>query len=257
MIREFVLWNATKTSSHNFNSNASIITDVSGLGSSFDIVKANNGKSVVGYLKNFEPVTLKINFGVEADAYAKYNDFASFIAENGAQKFILEYKYGNGTTRYADVWFKQLTKSQKTSVGVLEETLTLDRTTYWYVQYDGSVPAYPDGVGITNSVFEGMPVDVQIVAGATGQVEVQLKQGATTISRVSVSINANETLSIYSSLKKIDVTLSGVVTNGYNRTNKTWDSFFVVPKGTYTLTVTSNTSPASAVTYSYRKWGMD
>ncbi|OHE41469.1 MAG: hypothetical protein A2Y16_05365 [Tenericutes bacterium GWF2_57_13] len=249
-MRKFLLWNSAKTSSHDFDVYKSIISEVSGLGTDFEVTTTN--KRVTGFERKYDDVILMINFGVGGNAYGAFKDLTDFIALNGTQKFILEYRMGTRIL-YCDVWIKGLTKSQITAGGVLVERLTLHRSTSWYTIQDGSIPTYPSGIGIENSTFESAPINFTITSPTTGQTELQLKQGTTIIGRISITINANETISILSDEKKITITLGGVVSNGYNRIYRLWDSFMFAPQGTYTLVATI--VPATGtVQYSVKKW---
>jgi len=254
-VRKFILWNGDKTSSFDFNTQNAPVIDVDGLGISY-IVKKSNGR-VVGYERDFDPINLKIYFGVGANAYTCFSDFASFIASNGKSNFILEYQV-DSKTLFTNVWVKKLPKGQKTGFGTIEETLTLERVSNWYTLQSGSIPTSPDGAGIENLVFDDLPINLEFVSTTgVGTVEVSMKQGSTLISKIQLSIQANETIQISAEEKTITVFLSGAESNGYTRTNKTYDSFLIAEKGIYSLSITANTTIPSTVTYSYKKWVLD
>ncbi len=252
-MRKFILWNHNQTSSFDFDVYSCMISEVSGLGSGFSISKSNG--AVVGSEIQFDDVTLKIHFGVDSNAYSRYTDLAGFIAANGKRKFVLEYQF-NGRTLFGDVWFKKLTKSQKTAYRVLEESLTLERASHWYTIHTGPVPTSPDAAGVVNAMDVDLPIDLHFECTGSGTKEVSIKQGSTIISSIVLTININETIDILSDEKRVDVTLAGIVTNGYNRTNKAHDTFPMISQGTYYMCVTGGSAIAN-VTFSYKKWVHD
>lgn len=254
-MRQFKLWNATRTEAFDFAAQGCVITDVTGLGIGFAIGIQNG--AVVEYDKSFDDITLLANFGVKANAYTSFNTFANFIAANGKQKLVLEYAV-NGRTLFADVWMKNLPKTQKTNFNILSEKLVFQRITYWYEVVNGTIPASPGSVTVIN-LLDDIPVNFTINGPVAADFEVQLKDVFNAVvSRIKIlgAIVAEDNLAFDAENKRVSYKDSGagVTVNGYNMVDKTHDTFLVIPRGTYKFQTNSTATP---VAYLYKKWVID
>lgn len=244
-MRKFVLWNYNKTQSFDFNTEHAIISDVTGLGIDYAITKQNG--VVTGFEKSFTDITFLVHFGVNDNPYAVFSEFAGFIGSNGRNKLILEYQ-ANNKTLYCDVWIKTLPKTQKNETGVIAETISFERLTYWYTVVSGTLIT---SATIVNEVFDLMPINLEII-GATSSFVISLSDGSQICT--TRDLIANEKISIDSQSKKVILDTAGVQSNGYNLINKAYNTFLMAAKGTYTLTFTGS---AGQFKYSYNKWVID
>lgn len=134
-MRQFKLFNKDRTVSIDLNSGGILVIDNStGLGNRRDntILNARVRNYLINTANNFQPITLKIVFGVGGkNAYALYNDLMNFIRQHGPEGLVLGYKALKEMI-YTDVALVEATKSNKTNFGVLEETFTFDRLTPFY-----------------------------------------------------------------------------------------------------------------------------
>jgi len=134
-MRQFKLFNKDRTVSFDLNSGGILAIDNStGLGNRRDNIILNTRvrNYLINTANNFQPITLKIVFGVGGkNAYALYNDLMSFIRQHGPEGLVLGYKALKEMI-YTDVALVEATKTNKTNFGVLEETFTFDRLTPFY-----------------------------------------------------------------------------------------------------------------------------
>lgn len=253
-MRQFKLWNYNRTSSFDFRAQGIIITDVAGLGISYSATF--NERAVVTYDREYDPITLLANFGVNANAYTAFTGLANFITTNGKNNLVLEYTV-NGRTLYTDVWLVRMPKSQKTNFNILSETLQFTRTTPWYTLISTELSTTP--LVINNTVLTEIPVNL-IIQGPTTDFTIKLKKvGAINPEseiRLNYQLSGAHILKIYADTKRIDlvITVGNAVTNGYNSVNKAYDSFIMVPPGSYEL---SHTGTAAEVTCTYKGWVID
>ena len=251
-MRQFKLWNASKTESFNFVGQGCIITEVTGLGIAFNPVIQN--KAVVDFESTFEDITLQTIFGINSNPYTVYTNFANFIASNGKAKLILEYAVNNRTL-FCDVWIKSIPKTQMDRFKVISEKITLARLTHWYQIEYGTVPTHPTTVSIQNTLMDDIYVNL-IITGPTGYTfTINLTDGSNIVSKVWLNVVLGESvvLNIDAENKKVTYTNAGISSNGYNYIDHAQDTFIVVPKGTFSLYKTGE----GTVTYSYRKWVID
>ena len=256
-MRKFIIWNELKTSSYDFTSYHSDVIDVKGLGVGFE-VKKTNGK-VSSFITKFDDIILDIIFGLEGNnPYTDYSSLALFLSQNGNKRFVIEYQF-NSKILYADVWLVSLSKSQRDTFQTLNETLTFSRVSHWYSIQSGTVPVSPSAAVIQNYVFDEMPININFhsTSASAGIVEISLKLGMTVVKKISLTIEPNEYIDIDSEYKTIKITLSGFESNGYNRTNKQYDSFMMCPKGEYNILVSGATISLYTVEYSLKKWVYD
>jgi len=247
-MRQFILWNHLKSSSFNFINNNIIVSYPTGLGIGFDVTIENG--LVTSYQRKFDDITFLLHIGVNDNAYTKFKLLADFIALNGKNKFILEYSV-NGRILYADVWVKKLPKTEKNEYGILREKLELTRTSYWYEIVTGTLSSTHEIINNTSD-----DINVNLTINGEGEVgnNITLNNGLEI--RLGQSQSVDESLIIDSENKVVTFISSGVNSNGYNRIDKSKDTFMVVPNGTYTLT--KGTSLWSAIiSYNYKKWVID
>jgi hypothetical protein len=252
-MRQFKLWNASKTQAFDFATNGCIITDVSGLGLGFNVSLVN--RAVVDYESKFENITLLANFGIKSNAYTSFNEFANFIASNGRKNLILEYAV-NGKTVYCDVWIKNIPKSQKTTFNILAEKLEFVRLTYWYQIESGVLPTYPSVINIENGVMEDILVNLTVSGPTSDTFKVALIYGSTVLSEIKLNVvlTLDHVLEIDADNKNVKLINSGIESNGYNLIDHSKDTFIVVPSGAHGLSIYAGTG---TVTYSFKKWVID
>lgn len=254
MVRQFKLWNKQRTNSFDFTTNKCIITDVSGFGISFKSVINNN--TVVDHNREFDEISMLVNFGVGSNAYTSFNQFASFVLNNGINNFVLEYSF-NGRTVYADVWLKRMPKSQKTIYNVLSETILFTRMSHWYQIETGVIPEEPGYVTITNNFFEDILLDIVIFANTSDDFRIVAKDTANEIiSQIIISNQLTDgTLTIMSEEKYVDRFSAGVHSNGYNLISRDGDTFLLLEQGEFRLS--TNQSVTTQPQYTYKKWVID
>lgn len=250
-MRQFKLWNSKRTEAFDFTSSGCLITDVADLGIRFQTTIANS--VVVDYKKEFEDITLKVNFGINTNPYTIFSTFASFVASNGRNPFVLEYSV-NQKTLYTDVWMKQIPKSQKTSFNILTETLVFTRISYWYTIVSGNLTT--TSITINNSVMDDIAVNIIIQGVTSSNFKVVLSKTSTILSEIKLinELSLTQTLIINSEQKTVVLEDSGISSNGYNLINRLTDTFIIVPSGSYTL---STVGTAGLSTFSYKKWVID
>ena len=125
-MRKLKLYNYNKSSFIDFNDKKYLVTDISGLGTKYDLIKFE--KTVHDLEYNFENISLTINFGIDSNAYNDYKRFLDFIISNGKNRFILGYDYGTNE-RFADVYLLNSPKTQKTNYRIITETVIFERIT--------------------------------------------------------------------------------------------------------------------------------
>lgn len=253
-MRQFKLWNSTKTSSFDFTVMKCIISDVSGLGLSFKSVI--NNRTLVDHQREFDEVSLLVNFGVGANAYSTFNSFANFIASNGLNSFVLEYA-ANDRTVYADVWLKRIPKSQKTQFNILSETVQFTRMSHWYQLVTGEVPVSPGYAEIVNDFFEEIKIHLTIRSGTTNDFRVISKDlSGQTVSEIIVPTQILlGTLTLDAEAKYVDRFTGGVHSNGYNLVSREGDTFLILEKGTYRIS--TNNAATNQPLYTFKKWVID
>lgn len=252
-MRQFKLWNKTKTTSFDFTEEGIIITDVAGLGTGYTPTIIDN--VVVSYEKAFDPITLLANFGIKSNAYTAFNNFATFISANGRNSLILEYSV-NGRTVYADVWLTRIPKSQKTNFNILSETLSFTRTSYWYTVEEGEIPASPGYIEVENVVDDNLEITVVVRASTPADFRITARVGTDKIVEIIIPDEINVgTLTSDAERKVVERVNASQTINGYNRISRAGDTFMVLGKGTYRLN--TNLAATNAPLYRYKKWVID
>lgn len=156
-MRKLKLYNYNKTSYIDFDNNKYLVTDISGLGTSYEFKKLD--KAIYDIEHSFENTSLTINFGINSNAYNDYKSFLDFIISNGKKKFILGYDYGLGE-RFTDVYIKNVPKKQKTNFNIITENAVFDRLTPWYEEVEVTSPGdgNPFELDIVNNHIMPIPL---------------------------------------------------------------------------------------------------
>lgn len=159
-MRKLKLYNSNKTSYIDFNNNKYLVTDISGLGTSYEFKKLE--KAIYDIEQSFENIFLTVNFGIKSNAYNDYKSFLDFIASNGKKKFILGYDYGLGE-RFTDVYIKSVPKTQKTNFNVITENVVFERLTPWYEEVEVTSPGdgNPFELDIVNNHIMPIPLKIE------------------------------------------------------------------------------------------------
>lgn len=253
-MRQFKLWNASQTEAFDFTAQGCLITEVSGLGINFNTTI--NNRAVVEYQREFDEITLLANFGINANAYSSYNQFAAFVAANGRNRLIIEYK-ANNRTLYSDVWLKRMPKTQKTNYGLLSEQITFSRLSYWYQLETGTIPAAPSYIQITNDFFEDLMLDIEIRSTTPNDFRIQQKTlGGTIVSQIIIPLQITSgTIALKTEEKTVIREVGGVLTNGYNLVSREGDTFAIIEPGT--IRISTNAAVTNQPVFVYKKWVID
>lgn len=256
-MRKLKIWNYNETICIDLSSNDYLLSEVSGLGTSFSINELNN--IAYGVYPTFDDITMIINYGIKGNSYNTYKEFMNFVISNELKPFILEYDYGTGP-RYSEVYIKQVPKSQKTRFNVLSESVVFKRTTAWFQKVSISSPGngVPYSAIITNDHFMSIPIHLEINHDNESTVyTILVKDSAlNVISRMDIYLKNGCHLVIDSSIKKVyfyNIIDPGIVQNGYDNINHTYDTFIEIDHGTYSIF----DSAGIPLKISYRKWVSD
>lgn len=133
-MRQFILHSYDKSKSFNLNTLSALAVEPQGLGNNFNLSykDSDRGKHLTNVTPSFEAIKLKIYFNADGTTgYGNYKGLMSFLAERGTKEFLFEYSDGV-TDKYADIIFKSNTKTEVDENGLLIETFTFERQTYWY-----------------------------------------------------------------------------------------------------------------------------
>lgn len=263
-MRDFTLYNLDKTKSFNLNENGIIATNPKGLGNSFALSYTENEKNrfLTNMKPNFENITFDIYFNAHGkNGYANYKKLSNFLNLNGKNQVLLEYDDGI-TKKLCRVILKSLPKSEITEDGILMETLTFERQTYWYMEEkatftlssilddaQGGFPlSFPLGFAgeafrkeakFTNEFLEEVPVEVKITGAIEDKIELYvINSDNEIISQIKLLTNCKQGRTIIISSinnKKVTVIEDGVSRNGYDLIDKSAQSFLYLPQGTYRI----------------------
>ena len=230
MIREFKLWNYEMTNNVSFNNDTTygiFASDIKGLGTRYDLKM--HDKEIYDQDLNFEPITMRLNFLVSS--YTKYNNFKTFLYNNGKKPFVLEYMIETNKPRYCDVYVESIPRSEKTNFKILSEVITFTRLTLWYelLTYTASFVATYTTPTITNATFIDCPVIIKHEDNNKFEI---------TVNNDIASLEVLETVDdiIINSQNKTVISSTGV--NLYHVLNKTKDTFLYIPNGNHTITIT-------------------
>lgn len=232
-MRKFKLYNHDRTSFIDLNSKKHLVDEVTGLGFKLRLDKVNN--SVHDFDMEFEDITLRINFGIDGNAYFEYNKVINFIALNGKRKLILEYKYrskGVDEVRYCDLYLKSAPKKQKNTQNIIQETFVFERVSVWYkyIKYSNFV-----NINLNNQYFLDQPVNIKITEIMSPFKLILKKPNNEIVQEIEINETGTFILYIDSENKKIlKETGSGIV-SAYDIVNKNKNSFMQIPPGQYIL----------------------
>lgn len=261
-MREFILYNESKTQFFHLSKNGILVTEPKGLGNSFSTTYHENEKSkYLSNIKNsFEDISFKIYFNADgSNAYANYKNLLMFLNSCGLNTIILEYNDGI-TKKRCNIIIKKLPKSEINEDGLLEETFIFERLTYWYkeekisftlktVLTNETFPMqFPFGfIGqtlekemvVTNDFFEEIPIEIKITGEIEGNItifiadlngnrlqEIELQTGCKTGKVITISSF---------NTKKVLVTEGGKTINGYDLIKKDKQSFLYLKPGKYVI----------------------
>ena len=283
-MRQFKLLSYDETKSFSLFDKSTIVTDVDGLGTNFELTKSEGADRyyISDMYADFDNITFLIYFGVNGNTYKDYNDLLSFIALNGKNKLILEYNV-DGDIKYCDIWLKTAPKTQKDTTGTMNSKFVFERLSPWYTKVtvnfslqleyrevtfplDVPIPfsgtmAVSDFV-INNTFFEDYTLDIIITGPLTHDLTLTLEdQNGTLKSKVVVKkrlkegdwfrINGDENKITYYDSEQL------LTSNGYNDVDHVYDSFIVVPSGKHTLNVDLQGGDTCQITVAYKQFVLD
>ena len=108
-MRQFRLLTHDESKAFSLFGGSTIVTDVGGLGTNLELTKIEGADRyyISEMYADFEDITFTIYFGVQGNTYQDYNNLMSFIALNGKNKLILEYKTDEDSeAKYCDIWLR-------------------------------------------------------------------------------------------------------------------------------------------------------
>lgn len=254
-MREFKLHNANMTASFNLSSSSIKATDVSGLGSSYENIIADQSglrKKMLDKKSNFESITLTIIFGINSNAYTDYANLMNFIVENKKNKFVFEYKVNN-STKYIDVALSKAPKSQKIAGDIISENFEFEKLSPFYSKETQSTTS----LLIENSYFDSILPKIKITS-CTNPVLIKLRRAFDDSIVQTVEINraiASPQYFEVDSENRLIVYFDGVVvSSAYNDLTfgggKT--AFIEIPPGNYYI----ENDQSVSMMIEYKKWVM-
>ncbi len=284
-MRRFYLHTYDRSRTFDLNTASAFASEPSGLGNAFSpsYKESDAGKHLTNVTPSFPPLVFKIYFNADGTSgYMNYKSLLFFLAGCGTSPFILECDDGV-TDKFCDVILKSATKSEKGEDGVFCETFTFERQTYWYEAVAASFDielkndasefplAFPFGfagmtfansVRVSNQFFEAAPIIITIKGYLENPVKIYVKSVSTdeVIAEIQLSrgIADGETVVIDPTVKKITVTdPKGTVTNGYDLTDKTKQSFLYLPKGEYYVSSNITVNDSGSVEISIKRFLFD
>lgn len=261
-MRKFYLHTYDKSHSFDLNNESALASEPSGLGNGFQTSykESDKGRHITNIAPKFEDIKLRIYFNADGtDGYVNYKGLASFLTICGTSKFIFEYDDGV-TDKFCDVVLKSISKSEISAEGIFSESLTLERQTYWYEVIDeefvfsqvNEIPVFPlafpfgfQGMAISseksieNNFFAPAPVLIRISGQITEDLNIYIKDTSNTVlSEICISeeLPDGAVVLIDPATKKITITAAdGTVSNGYEITDKSKQSFLYLPQGKYII----------------------
>ena len=284
-MRKFYLHTYDRTKTFDLNTASAFASEPTGLGNAFSPTykESDKGKHLTNVTPSYPPITMKIYFNADgSDGYVNYKSFAIFLTECGKSLFLLEYNDGV-TDKFCDVILKSITKSEKNNEGVFCETVTLERQTYWYenvettfeIKHNADDISFPlpfpfgfvgmtfsNSIKVTNPFFEPAPVFVTIKGYIENPVRLYVKNAETEkiVAEILLSrgVGSGETVVIDPTSKKITVTDSnGNVSNGYELTDKTKQSFLYLPHGQYFVGSNITANDTGSINISIKRYLFD
>ena len=284
-MRRFLLHTRDRAQTLDLNTAALLATEPRGLGNTFAVAykETDTRRYPTSVTPSFEPISFKIYFNADGgDGYASYKRFCRFLTLCGKRPFLLEYDDGV-TDKLCDVLLRSHTKSEIDEDGVLCETLTLERTSYWYewVQTHFSLETlasaasahpmrFPLGfVGrrvvreltVTNPFFEAAPVRVLLCGGIAHPTELTVTDEngeQVAFLRVMQSVGVGERIVIDPDEKRVThVAADGTETNAYDLTDKRGCSFLWLPQGRHRISCNLTGEDGGRVELSVKRYLLD
>ena len=284
-MRKFKLHTQDRSKSFDLNTASILATEPKGLGNSFSAAykDSEKGKHLTNVTPSFEPIAFKIIFNADgSNGYANYKRLLLFLEWCGTLPFLLEYDDGI-TDKFCDVILKSHTKSEIGADGVFGETFTFERQSYWYEQLSvdftlhkkEAVSAFPlsfplafSGVSfiasekVTNHFYQAAPLIIRISGQISSNVEIYVKEAATNTVVSSLRLTRgkedDESITIDPTTKKITIEgADGSVSNGYDLTDKTKQSFLYLPQGEYYIGANINSDDSGMIEISIKRYLFD
>lgn len=283
-MRRFILHTYDKSNSFDLNGETALATEPQGLGSNFSLSykESEKGKHLTNVTPEFDPITLTIYFNAYGtNGYANYNALLRFLAECGTSLFLLEYNDGI-TDKFCDVVLKSAPKSEINEEGLLVETFSFERQTYWYERVEESFALkatkaedtkfplrFPFGFTgrvfkskykISNPFFVDAPITIRITGAIENKIRLYLMSlDGNTIEEIALDTNNKDgtEILIEPTTKKITITTDGVSTNGYGLTDKTKQSFLYLPQGEYYIGANTTADDEGEIEISIKRYLFD
>lgn len=242
-MRTFKLTSLVTSATFDLQSDGIFVVSPKGLGNSYSLSYVTNEKNK--YLNNvvpsFETIELTLTFAVSGNKYANYTRLATFLNSNIGIPMILEYSDGN-KTRQARVIFKSLSKSQITEENDLEETLILDRNSYWFttqIERIGHYDGFKSTVSIENKLNSPIPVDITFNVSGITDASMWVKNSSGDITQQLMwkpkGTDSQYLIIAPSDGKRVTLVRNNVAENGYGLLDKRYKSFIYLPYGTWTI----------------------
>lgn len=254
-MRKLKLYNFDKTSSLDLNDKKYLVDEITGFGTGYKLV--GEDKLIHDIELEFEPITLRINFGINKNAYNCYNEFMNFIISNGKNKLILEYDYSSdfdAMPRYCDIYLQSAPKTQKTIYNIISETFRFKRLTPWYKTEAIIAPGNgtPFQLEIDNEHF--MPIALILeTTNDSGTITFLLEKDEIEIGRIVIELKNGYSLKIDSETKKAIFFNAVSEISAYDNIDHTYNSFFLVNNGKYLFKESSGAN----IKIRYKKWVAD
>lgn len=240
-MRKFRLYDRNLTEYIDLNADV-LAENPKGLGIKYSYKKYEN--HIYGEEKIYEPITMQLHF--LKNAYQQYTNFVRFIYRYD-NLLSLAYSYG-GDYRYCDVHVDQISKTEKTNLGILSEPITFTRLSKWYkwITTSAANTIALETDDITNDVTEDLPIIV--IGSAAGEVSYNIS-----IAGVGqIIINNVKNLYLNSETK---IAKDGNE-NIYEKINKNYNTFLSLPKGTHKVAVSAS-AIATHLEIKIKKWVVD
>lgn len=242
-MRTFKLTSLVSSTTFDLQSNGIFVVSPKGLGNAYSLsyVTSEKNKHLNNAAPSFESIELTLTFAVSGNKYANYTRLATFLNNTIGTPMILEYGGGN-KARQAKVIFKSLSKSQITIENDLEETLVLDRISYWYttqIERIGHYNGFRSNVSIENNFNAPIPVDITYSVSGVSEASMWVKDASGNIMQ-RLKWKPKGTDSQYliiapSDGKRVTLVKNNVAENGYSLIDKQYKSFIYLPYGTWTI----------------------
>lgn len=284
-MRTFNLISLDKTKRFSLNETNTLATEPTGLGNNFAIsYKETSEKKYVTNIKpSFEPIKLKIYFNADGtDGYINYKKLMQFLSFCGGGTFYFEYNDGV-TIKTCDIVLTSAPKSEINEEGIFAEDFIFDRLDYWYEEVEQSFSlesvandliAFPLSFPLSfsgkvftnkfvtiNDFYKSAPIVIRITGTIKNNIIVYVKniKSGIVVGEVALycSSSAGTTIIIDAVNKKVSVDNGESITNGYNLTDKTKQSFLYLPYGEYEIGSNMTQDDAGEVMILIKKYLLD